>query len=104
MKCIHQTAGVCDWTLQPCRSPACNEEVSEMKRINIKIRDGIPELQAISAILEVIKMGRVSGDNDTYCYVTTFKHGIVVFAGKTRAGHDTFDVRRDVRREENGTV
>jgi len=26
MKCIHNTAGVCDWTEQPCRSPACNEE------------------------------------------------------------------------------
>jgi len=52
MKCIHNTAGVCDWTLQPCRSPACNEDVSEMKRINIKIRDGISEMEAILLIAD----------------------------------------------------
>lgn len=70
-----------------------------MRKITIEIDDDIEDLGALWATLNVVRYGRVSDNGRQYCFVTTFKDGVEVFARRTRAGTDVFHV---VRGSNNG--
>lgn len=59
--------------------------------IIIHIADGINNYDALAYIQEVIRSGRIS-NNDSYCSVTTFKDGVIVYADKKKS--DIFTVTR----------
>lgn len=43
-----------------------------MKRIIINYPDNIEDADALHLVQEVVKEGKISGDNDRYCYLTPF--------------------------------
>lgn len=54
--------------------------------------DDITDYDALLHVQAVIRGGRVSKDGKSYCYVTTFHDGIIVYADKKKA--DIFTVKR----------
>lgn len=50
---------------------------------------GVDPDDAITYVRAVMRSGKMSGDGDSYCYVTTFP-GIVVSTDKPRAGTNTY--------------
>lgn len=66
-----------------------------MSKSNIIIHkaDGISDYNALAYIQEVIRGGRIS-NNGSYCSVTTFKDGVIVYADKKKS--DIFTVTRRV--------
>jgi len=66
-----------------------------MRRINISVEEGITDEEAAASILAVIRQGRISNDEKSYCYVTTLSNKITVAADLTRTGNDTFRVWRE---------
>ena len=67
-----------------------------MSRIIINYDDDIPDKNAIHYVDAVISMGRCSGVNEeSYCYVSKFKDGTIVFADVTKAGTDVFKVSQE---------
>lgn len=67
-------------------------------RIIISIRINEPEAKALQYVQKVMNMGKISGNNDTYCYITTFNDGTVVSSRKTKTGH-RFVVAREAAKE-----
>ena len=65
-------------------------------RLRVKIEDEIDPLFALSCVDAVIGKGRISKNNTQYCYVTTFRNGVVVCASRTRKGTDTFFVCKPI--------
>lgn len=66
-----------------------------MSRIIINYDDDITEQNAIYYVDAVISMGRCSGLNEeSYCYVSQFKDGTVVFADVTKSGTDVFRISK----------
>jgi hypothetical protein len=66
-----------------------------MSRIIINYDDDIPTQNAINYVDAVIAMGRCSGLNEeSYCYVSQFKDGTIVFADVTKAGTDVFKISK----------
>ena len=51
-----------------------------MSKFIIDIRDDIGDYEAISALLEVMAVGRISKDDTMYCYHTEMHNGIHVSA------------------------
>ena len=70
------------------------------RRMNITIADAVADIDAIFAVRIVVLNGRISGDGDTYCYVTSFGDGLTVLADRTRKGNDTIKVVKDKRGDE----
>jgi hypothetical protein len=71
-----------------------------MSRIIINYDDDIPDKNAIHYVDVVMSMGRCSGLNDeSYCYVSTFKDGTVVFADTTKTGTDVFKISNEALKE-----
>ena len=74
-----------------------------MERIIINNRTEFDWSDIIRYIDKVINMGKISGDKDCYCYVSTFKLGnydgaigeLAVFCDKTKTGFK-FDVMWEV--------
>lgn len=65
-----------------------------MSRIIINYDDDIPDRNAINYVDTVISMGRCSGLNEeSFCYVSEFKDGTIVFADVTKAGTDVFRIK-----------
>ena len=64
-----------------------------MSKSNIIIHkdDCISDYNALAYIQEVIRCGRIS-NNGSYCSVTTFKDGVIVYADKKKS--DIFTVTR----------
>lgn len=64
-----------------------------MSKSNILIHkaDGISDYNALAYIQEVIRGGRIS-NNGSYCSVTAFKDGVIVYADKKKS--DIFTVTR----------
>ena len=66
-----------------------------MSRIIINYDEDIPDANAIHYVDAVMSMGRCSGLNEeSYCYVSEFKDGTVLFADVTKAGTDVFNIRK----------
>ena len=66
-----------------------------MSRLIINYDDDIPIVNAIHYVESVISMGRCSGLNEeSYCYVSQFKDGTVVFADVTKSGTDVFRISK----------
>lgn len=61
--------------------------------INIQ-DDSISQLEALDYVKLVMSLGRISGDNESYCYCSKFTDGTVVLADKKKS--DIFYIRRDV--------
>ena len=51
-----------------------------MSKFIIDIRDDIGDYEAISALLKVMSVGRISKDDTMYCYHTEMYNGICVSA------------------------
>lgn len=51
-----------------------------MSKFIIEIRDGIGDYEAISALLDVMAVGRISKNDTMYCYHTEMTNGIHVSA------------------------
>ena len=54
-----------------------------MSKLIIDNRSSLDDIRAMSAVIDVIKMGRVSKNDKQFCYYTTFhfpqmKHGVAV--------------------------
>ncbi|MDR2893043.1 MAG: hypothetical protein LBV80_08170 [Deltaproteobacteria bacterium] len=56
-------------------------------RIIIDNRTTLPADKVLTYIEGVMRMGLVSGNNDTYCYLSAFKDGTNVSARKIKTGH-----------------
>lgn len=65
-------------------------------KFNITVDEGIDPLEAMWGVMQVIKQGRISETmhGSSYCFVTTFKNGGVVYADRTKTGIDTFRVSK----------
>lgn len=61
--------------------------------INIQ-DDSISQLEALDYVKLVMSLGRISGDNESYCYCSKFTDGTVVLADKKKS--DIFYIRKDV--------
>ena len=69
-----------------------------MADIIIHKSDLISEYEALKHALEVVRLGRISGENTCYSYITKFSDGFIVFANKKKA--DIFTVSK-LGREKN---
>lgn len=65
-----------------------------MPRMVITIDDTVDDLTAAYCVLKVIEQGKISESKNgrCYCFVTTFKNGVRVYAERTKTGADTFRV------------
>lgn len=65
-----------------------------MTKSNIIIHkdDSISDYDTLTHIQAVIRGGRISDNEKSYCYVTSFKDGITVYANKKKS--DIFTVVR----------
>ena len=73
-----------------------------IRRINIQIRDGIDPFTAAERVTAVMRMGRISGNDKYYCWVTTFTDGTVVYTrgpSKAIATSDSFVVYKETKRD-----
>lgn len=61
--------------------------------INIQ-DDSISQLEALDYVKLVMSLGRISGDNESYCYCSKFTDGTLVLADKKKS--DIFYIRKDV--------
>ena len=69
------------------------EEINN-KRIIINIQDdNISHLDSLEYVKSVMLLGRISGDNESYCYCSKFTDGTVVLADKKKS--DIFYIRRE---------
>ncbi len=74
-----------------------------MSKIHIKNISSHLDTKVLPCVIEVMRMGRISktAGQEHYCAVTTFHSPeVVVIAGITKTGADTFIVQDDVRRNE----
>ena len=60
-----------------------------MKQILIKFDESISDERAVQKVLEVIKEGKISKDNTSYSYVTTFEDGTMCCTSQ-HSKHPTF--------------
>lgn len=67
-----------------------------MPKMTTTIDDTVDDLTAAYAVLKVVQQGRISENKNgrCYCFVTTFKNGVKVFADRTKSGTDTFKVMK----------
>lgn len=68
-----------------------------MKRIIINYPDNIEDADALHLVQEVVKEGKISGDNDRYCYLTSFGGKkycgeVFVLAEKLKSGTESFQL------------
>ncbi|SFG56122.1 hypothetical protein SAMN05216383_12047 [Prevotella sp. KH2C16] len=70
--------------------------------MTIDIRNDIPHEIAITCLLEVIKMGRISNNNTLYCYDTRFHTscGTVVVATREYRKSDCFVIYKEEKYNE----
>ena len=64
-------------------------------RLIIDNRTALPVVCLLPHIQAVLNEGLISDNGRSYCYVTTFKGGIVVSANKIKTGHRLV-VRKEV--------
>lgn len=64
----------------------------EPKRLIIDNQSNMPMINAIEYATQVIGMGRLSNNNQQYCYATKFETGITVYS-KLNKGSDVLIVR-----------
>jgi hypothetical protein len=62
-----------------------------MSIIKIQNDTVLDDVSAMYYVMKVVQGGRVSG-KDQYCYLTTFKNGIHVYAHRTKRGTDVFRI------------
>ena len=67
-----------------------------MKRVNVQVADDVDLREALDAVVQVVDLGRISSHDRCFCYATTFKSGLAVYASVTKAGSDSFTVVKDV--------
>ena len=71
------------------------------RRVNIQIRDGIDPAQAVQRVADVMRGGRISGDEKYYCWVSTFTDGTVVYVrgprDKVSLTSDSFIVYKEAK-------
>ena len=61
-----------------------------MNKIIINNKSKINDEKALNLVLSVIKMGRISQNNKSYCACTSFKNNIVILAQKRK--NDIFTI------------
>ena len=66
-----------------------------MGRIIINHSDDITPYDATQYVSAVMRMGRISNDNTSFCLCTRFKDDVVVLANTTKIGSDTFFVYKE---------
>lgn len=64
------------------------------ERIIVENRTELPMNEVLSYVKKVIRQGRISKNNTQYCYVTTWRDGIIVYTDKNKKS-DRFVVERD---------
>jgi hypothetical protein len=75
-----------------------------MSKFIIHVADDVLDLNAADCVAEVIKLGKISADGKSYCYVTTFKTDIhVVTRGTQKNGTTTFHVYKPTHNK-SGTL
>jgi hypothetical protein len=65
-----------------------------MKKLTITIKNNISDEQALNYVLRVVKNGRISKNNKSYCHCTLFENQIVVLADNNK--NDTFIIQDHV--------
>jgi len=66
-----------------------------MGKIIIIIEDEISDERAVSLVASVIKCGKISRDEKSYCAATVFYEGTVVEADVLKSGTNKFFVYQD---------
>ena len=66
-----------------------------MGRIIINHSDDITPYDATQYVSVVMRMGRISKDNTSFCLCTRFKDDVVALADTTKAGTDKFYVYKE---------
>lgn len=52
----------------------------------------LSDIEALSYVQYVVEQGRISNYGKEYCFVTSWKNGVVVFTHRTKEGTDVFTV------------
>lgn len=67
-----------------------------MPKLIITIDDTVDDLTAAYCVAKVIHQWRISQSRNggSYCFCTTFKNGVRVYAERTTGGADTFRVAK----------
>lgn len=65
-----------------------------MSRIIINIADDISQIEALEYVKAVMSLGRISNNEESYCFCSRFTDKTLVLADKKKA--DIFHVRREV--------
>ena len=64
----------------------------------IHVADDVLDLNAADCVAAVVRQGKISNDGKSYCYITSFKTGLVVATLGTKPnGTTSFRVYRDDR-------
>lgn len=69
-------------------------------KIYIDIRDDIKPELALECVKRVIEKGRISGNNDKYCWLTTFKTeiGELVVGTRDYRKNDCFVIHKKIKK------
>lgn len=65
-----------------------------MKKIVIENDTEMDDVSALYYAIKIVQGGRVSDHGKQYCYVTSFKNGVVVLARLTKGGTDVLTVTK----------
>lgn len=65
------------------------------EKLIIDNRTDLPMDEVLLMAFSVVRMGRVSGDNDRYCYATRFYNGVVCEATKNKKSDTLVFVKQE---------
>ena len=66
-----------------------------MNNIIIKNNSDLTDVDCLRYVIEVVKQGRISNDNQQYCFITKFLSGAVVSSYTTKTKTDVFIVTKE---------
>lgn len=67
-----------------------------MSKLIIDNRANLPATTVLDRVSQVVAQGRISGDGKHYCYATTWRDGVAVYAKRNLAS-DTFTVVQEAK-------
>ena len=67
-----------------------------MKRLILNISENVPEMQAITATMAIMQMGKISKTSrgNQYCFHFITNSGVEISVTKQKSGTETFFIRK----------
>ena len=77
------------------------EMKNNIKKIIINNHTDLSDLDVLDFISEVVILGKISNEGKSYCYLTSYKSGVVITARHhDKSGNNTFHITKDNSRNE----